>query len=107
MFLEKVEIEGFKGGKGKIIIEKAKEVMENCKMYARITILPNSSIGMHVHEEDEEMVYVISGRGLAYINDGYIDITSGTLHYAKKGNKHSIENNGVENLVILAVINNV
>lgn len=105
MFLEKVEVKNMRGGIGSVIIEKANDVMKNCKMYARITILPNSSIGMHVHENDEEMVYVISGKGKAYINGEYKNISQGEHHYAKQGNQHSIINEGNENLVILAVIN--
>lgn len=105
MFKEKVEVANMRGGAGSVLIEKANELMVNCKMYARITILPNSSIGMHVHEEDEEMVYVISGEGLAYINDEYKVIKTGEHHYAKCGNKHSIINNSEGNLVLLAIIN--
>lgn len=105
MFNEIVEVVGMRDGVGSVLIEKAKETMNNCKMYARITILPNSSIGMHEHIEDEEMVYVISGEGLAYINGEYKVIKTGEHHHAKRGNKHSIINNSEEKLVILAIIN--
>lgn len=105
MFKEKIEVKAMRGGNGSCIVEKADELMMHCKMYARITILPNSSIGMHVHENDEEMVYVISGNGRAYINGEYIQVKSGESHFAKQGNQHSIINDSNENLVILAVIN--
>lgn len=105
MFTEILEVVGLRGGEGSVLIEKANETMVNCKMYARITILPNSSIGMHEHIEDEEMVYVISGEGIAYINGEYQEIKTGEYHYAKRGNKHSIINNSQGNLVILAIIN--
>lgn len=105
MFKEKVEVKAMRGGNGSCIVEKAEELMMHCKMYARITVLPNSSIGMHVHENDEEMVYVISGKGTAYINGEYIQVKSGDSHFAKQGNQHSLINDGIENLVILAVIN--
>jgi len=105
MFKEKIEVKNMRDGLGSCFIEKAEELMINCKLYARITILPGSSIGMHVHENDEEMVYVISGSGQAYINDEYINIAQGETHFARQGKKHSLINNTKNNLVILAVIN--
>ena len=105
MFQEKIEVKNMRGGVGSVLIEKASSNMMNCKMYARITILPSSSIGMHVHENDEEMVYVLSGKGQAYVNGELFDIFTGTYHHARQGNQHSIINNTNENLVILAVIN--
>lgn len=105
MFKEAIEVKEMRGGVGTCLIEKAENIMINCKLYARITILPNSSIGVHVHNNDEEMVYVISGQGLAYINGEYLKIKTGQTHYAKRGQSHSIINNSSDNLVILAVIN--
>jgi quercetin dioxygenase-like cupin family protein len=105
MFKEKEEVKNLRGGLGSCFVEKAKELMVNCKMYARITILPGSSIGMHVHDVDEEMVYVLSGSGKAYIGDEFIQIKQGEAHYAKQGKNHSIINDTKDNLVILAIIN--
>ena len=105
MFKAKEEVKNLRGGNGSCYIEKASELMMNCKMYARITILPGSSIGMHVHENDEEMVYVISGSGKAVIDDEFVEINQGEAHFAKQGKKHSIINHAENNLVILAIIN--
>lgn len=105
MFGEKVEIKQMRGGEGSVFIERSTILPLNCKMYARITILPNSSIGMHVHEDDEEVVYILDGSGLAFIDDEFRPVIKDEAHIVKKGRRHSIVNNSNNDLIILAIIN--
>lgn len=105
MFQEKMEIKNMRDGVGSVLIEKVSPLPINCKMYARITILPNSSIGEHIHFDDEEIVYVLEGTGTANVGNELMDITTGSVHLVSKGMKHWIVNNSHKNLVILAVIN--
>lgn len=105
MFQEKMEIKNMRNGVGSVLIEKFYPQPINCKMYARITILPNSSIGEHIHLDDEEIVYVLKGTGIAHVGDETLAITTGSVHLVNQGMKHQIINNSHENLVILAVIN--
>jgi quercetin dioxygenase-like cupin family protein len=105
MFLEKVEVKNMRGGEGSVFIEKSKALPIHCKMYNRITINPNSSIGVHTHVDDEEIVYILSGKGQVLVDGIYYNIEEGSVNITKKGENHSIINNTLNPLVILAVIN--
>lgn len=98
-------MKNMRGGKNEVYIRKSPYVLDNMKMYAQITIPSGASIGMHSHEEDEEVITVISGKGVLKINEDSYEIKKGDISLTKKGHFHSIENNEEEDLVLLAVIN--
>lgn len=105
MFQEKVEVKNMRGGEGSVFIERYSKLPVNCKMYARLTVLPNSSIGVHTHVDDEEIVYVLSGNGQVLIDGKLFPLETGSVNITKKGENHSIINNSKEPLMLLAVIN--
>ncbi len=77
---------------------------DESKMIAKITLEPSSSIGYHSHINDEEVIYVIKGKGLCLDGDERFDISEGLVNYIPRGKSHSIINNSDENLVLFAVI---
>lgn len=91
----------FKGGE--------KEML--CKAFAddsvRImlnTLVPGASIGMHCHETDYEIMYVLSGSG-KYVIDGKEErISAGQAHYCPNNHSHSFINDGEEDLIFFAVV---
>ena len=49
----------------------------------------------HLHHHEDECVYVLAGRGTAYIGDDEFEIKAGDfLGYRKGGHAHSIRNSG-------------
>lgn len=103
---EVTEMVNMRGGKNTVFIRKAPYLLDNMKMYAEITIPNGASIGMHSHEEDEEIITVLSGKGLLKTSEiEGIPFEKGDISLTKKGRYHSIENNEQEDLVLLAVIN--
>lgn len=106
--LEKFEdyeiIESMRGGEGKVKIEKAKNILKNINTYARLTLYPGSSIGFHEHIGDEEMVFVLSGKGQLITKNKTVPISEGLINTCFEHECHSIKNDSNENLVLLAVI---
>lgn len=74
-------------------------------MLGEVTLMPGSSIGMHTHGENEEIYIVLSGEGTYVDNDGSENIIKpGDTTLTRKGEKHSLANNGGAPLTFLAII---
>lgn len=90
-----------RGGEGEMIIRMF--VNEDTKiMQSRLT--PGSTIGLHVHETDSEMIYILSGTGKVLCDGAYEPLAPGSCHYCPKGHQHSLINDGAEDLKFLAMI---
>jgi oxalate decarboxylase/phosphoglucose isomerase-like protein (cupin superfamily) len=69
--------EGSHGGKGKYFVRTlfTKEFESSLSYVRELVLEPGSSIGIHEHEGDEEIYYVISGSGVMIV-DGNIANTN-------------------------------
>lgn len=67
-------------------------------------LIPGASIGMHTHEHNSEIVYVLSGSGTAWYDDSTEHLEPGVCHYCPKGHRHGMINDGTEDLVIFTVV---
>ena len=61
---------------------------------------PGSGVGHHVQKEDE-IYYVLSGKGTMVLDGKTVDITPGTAVLTRPGSSHSLKQAGEEDLVIL------
>jgi len=61
---------------------------------------PGASIGPHAQHEDE-VYYVLSGRGRMSVDDEAFDVSPGDAVLTRPGSTHSLEQQGSEDLVIL------
>ena len=61
---------------------------------------PGSGVGLHTQKEDE-IYYVISGRGTMTLDGKTVDITPGTAVLTRPGSSHSLKQAGTEDLVVL------
>jgi quercetin dioxygenase-like cupin family protein len=77
---------------------------DESKMIAKITIPPQSSIGLHQHINDEEIIYVIEGQGICISDGKEFEISKGLVNYTRRGESHSIKNTSDHELVLLAII---
>lgn len=73
-------------------------------MVASMSLEPGASVGYHVHEDDEEVYNIVSGRGLYSDNGTEIEVGPGDVTLAPKGTGHGLKNTGDEPLVFFAVI---
>ena len=72
---------------------------------AQMTLAPGASVGVHVHENDEELYYIVSGHGSYVKNNGdREDIGPGDVTLTRRGERHGIHADKNEPLVFFAVI---
>ena len=69
-----------------------------------LRLQPGSSIGMHTHETNSEIMHVLSGTAKVIMDDQAEIIPAGQTHYCPKGHTHMTEPFGMEELVLLAVV---
>ena len=96
------------GGKGSIHIERLlskEECGDHIKMYARVVVDVNSSIGYHQHVDDGEAYYILSGKALYTQDNVSQELKPYDIVYCPKLSSHSIENIADEPLVFMALIN--
>ncbi len=100
--------ENMRGGDGSVLIRDILDKGEykgNARLIGTITLKPGSSIGPHVHENEEEFFYIIEGTA-TYNDNGKNEILkSGDSCICLGGETHSIANREESgNLVLFAVI---
>lgn len=99
--------EQMRGGKGTVEVMhifKQNELKGRARLFAKITINPSCSIGLHKHENEEEIFYVIRGWGQVDDNGVKNRINAGDALITGDGASHSVENIGNEPLELMAVI---
>jgi mannose-6-phosphate isomerase-like protein (cupin superfamily) len=69
-------------------------------VFRKRALKPGSGIGHHVQKEDE-IYYVLSGKGTMVLDGKTVDITPGTAVLTRPGSSHSLKQVGDEDLVIL------
>ncbi len=103
-----VEIrEKMRGGNGNVKLQNifnAEEIMGKCRLFSQITLEPGCSIGSHVHDQEEEIYYILSGTGTVDDNGVIKNVGPGDAIKTGGGEFHSISNSGNVPLVLLAVI---
>jgi mannose-6-phosphate isomerase-like protein (cupin superfamily) len=69
-------------------------------VFRKRALKPGSGIGYHEQKEDE-IYYVLSGRGVMTIDDKPFDVGPGTAVLTRPGSSHGLKQAGSEDLVIL------
>jgi mannose-6-phosphate isomerase-like protein (cupin superfamily) len=69
-------------------------------VFRKRALKPGSGIGYHEQKEDE-IYYVLSGRGVMTIDDKAFDVGPGTAVLTRPGSSHGLKQAGDEDLVIL------
>lgn len=62
---------------------------------------PGSSIGVHRHENDEEVYVILSGKGVMTLDGEEHEVGSGDVTVVFPGGSHGLENRSTEDLRIL------
>jgi len=99
--------EKMRGGSGSVEIVhifKKDELMGKARLFARIILKKDCSIGFHTHDNEEEIYYIISGKGIVDDDGSSYEVTAGDAILTGNGAGHSIGNEQDEPLEVLAVI---
>lgn len=101
--------DSMRGGKGKIYIEhllEAEQLHGMCRMYAKMTVGPGCSVGYHEHSGESETYYILSGSGIYNDNQTLRPVKAGDVTVTPSGCGHALENDGITDLVVMALIIN-
>lgn len=106
-----VEVQGLAGGNGVAVIHHivpAEELYGHGRMYAKVALKPNSSVGWHRHVGETEPYYILEGTGIFVDDDGSrTEVGPGDVCVIHPGQCHSIENaSETEDLIFMALIHN-
>lgn len=95
------------GGPGELhsnILLKADEFFNKGRLFNHCTLHPGEAIGVHPHNNEFEVYYILSGKGLYNDNGTEKVITTGDLTICYSGEKHGLKNDSDEDLTFIALI---
>lgn len=69
-------------------------------VFRKRALHPGAGVGPHEQREDE-VYYVLSGKGVMTVDDTPVDMTTGTAVLTRPGSSHSLKQVGSEDLVVL------
>lgn len=96
-----------KGGPGKVVFQhladKA-ELLEHARLFSVATLEPGCGIGYHVHENETEYFYVLSGTPTLNDDGEEVLLRPGDFAMTPSGHGHSITNKTEETVQVLALI---
>ncbi len=102
--LQSTKIEKMKGGTNTAILHKVIDLPQNLNVYAKIILEQGSSIGLHTHIEDEEIIYVLKGHP-KIIDDGLEQrLNPGDINICLRNHTHTVINDQEEITELLAVV---
>lgn len=96
-----------RGGDGQAVVTNILDKGEykgNARLLGVITLEKDCSIGAHVHENEEEVFYVIEGTATYNDNGETVILEKGDSCVCLGGEEHSIANRNDETLKVFAVI---
>lgn len=65
---------------------------------------PGASIPVHLHEHQDEILFVHAGRGTAVFDGRRVPVRTGTTIFARRGVWHGVENTGGADLHLIWII---
>ena len=93
------------GGEGEYFVRTLLEgITESMIEYVRdLTLSPGASIGVHLHESDEELYFIISGTGMMAVDGEERQVSPGSAVLTQAGSRHGLKNTGDDELRIVVV----
>lgn len=74
------------------------------RTFALAQLKPGEEVEFHIHEDESEQYYIISGKGEYNDNGKCIEVFPGTVTFTPSGEGHGIKNTGNEILSFIALI---
>jgi len=95
------------GGKGElesIHLLTPEEFKGKGRMFAHNYLKPGSSIGLHTHNKDFEIYYILNGEGIFVDNGKETKVSKGDVLITYDGESHALKNTGDVDIEFLACI---
>ena len=86
------------------LLNTPEEMSMKGRVYGHTTVHPGSAIGYHIHTDESETYYILSGTGRYNDNGNIVTITAGDVTYTAPGEGHGIECIGDEPIEMIALI---
>ena len=99
--MEEKELEHFKGGEKSF---HAKMFTDDSNKIMRGRLEPGASIGLHTHEGNSEIVFILEGTGKMLCDGVYEELSAGKCTYCPEGHSQSLINDSDGDLVFYAVV---
>ena len=99
--LARTVVPHMKGGEGEAQLQS---VTDADNKIMRSVLTPGASIGLHTHETNCEVIYILSGTGKVLCDGAYEPLAPGACHYCPKGHAHSLINDSDGDLTFFAVV---
>ena len=99
--IAEAHLEGFKGGQGKL---DTRNYVDNKVKIMYSTLRPGATTGLHTHEGNCEIIYVVSGTATFHYDDTIEEVRQGQVHYCPMNHAHYMENLTDHDLVYLAIV---
>lgn len=100
--------EHMKGGNKTVhithVINDQTDINGKCRLIGKITLEPGASIGEHLHSDEEEIFYILSGTATYNDNGKTETLNEGDSCVCLSGQKHSIANNTDKICELMAII---
>lgn len=96
-----------RGGKGDVVLHVAKPdggLPDHARLIGEIHLAPGTSIGIHTHEGECEVFYILEGRGVYHDNGQARAVKPGDICICPSGECHGIANQEDTLLRVFATI---
>lgn len=94
------------GGTGRFTSETlftSEEMAGKTGMFATVTLEPGSIVGEHLHTEESEVYYILSGEAVMVEDGKRYPVSAGDAELCPAGHSHGMENNTDKPVVFLAL----
>jgi len=94
-------------GNGEILVRSLlagpEEMYHKGRVFAHTTVYPGSAIGYHIHNNESETYYILSGNGRYNDNGSILEFKQGDVLFCGDGEGHGIEalNEPVEMIALI------
>ena len=68
-----------------------------------VRFVEGNVVKKHIHKTHDETIYVTKGSGQLLVDDKWVDLRPGSIHFNPMGKVHSTRNTGNESLVFITV----
>jgi len=99
--------ENMRGGEGTVLISHAAPagmLPPGLRLHAQLNLPPGASIGVHAHERETELFYVLQGQGEMLENGAWAPLSPGDATATGGGETHALRNIGDEPFMVMATI---
>ena len=100
--IEPTVVPHFKGGTGEALVRTV--FSDEMGRVVSLTLPVGASIGLHTHEGNSEIIYILEGSGKVEYDAGVETLAAGDCHYCPEHHTHRLINDSSEDLTFCAVV---